>query len=101
MRAAQAAEEAEAALAHADALAARAQAAAQDAALMGVAIGHGGFTNELLEHFVMKLDMLVQHYVLRHDNQAYEELKGANDRRRYEGYSTMLTIATEACSPSL
>ena len=43
--------------------------------------------------------MLVQHYVLRHDNQAYEELKGANDRRRYEGYSTMLAIATEACSP--
>ena len=59
MRAAQAAEEAEAALAHADALAARAQAAAQDAALMGVAIGHGGSTNELLEHFVMKLDILV------------------------------------------
>lgn len=59
MRAAQAAEEAEAALAHADALAARAQAAAQDAALMGVAIGHGGSTNEFLEHFVMKLDILV------------------------------------------
>ena len=47
----------------------------------------------------MRLEMLVQHYVLRHDNQAYEELKGANDRRRYEGYSTMLAIATEACSP--
>ena len=50
-------------------------------------------------HGPMRLEMLVQHYVLRHDKQAYEELKGANDRRRYEGYSTMLTVATEACSP--
>ncbi len=50
-------------------------------------------------HGPMRLEMLVQHYVLRHDKQAYEELKGANDRRRYEGYCTMLTVATEACSP--
>jgi hypothetical protein len=47
----------------------------------------------------MRLEMLLQYYVLRRDKQAYEVLKSANDRRRYEGYSTMLAIATEACSP--
>ena len=48
----------------------------------------------------MRLEMLVQHYMLRHDTHAYEELKAANDRRRYEGYSYMLAITTEVPSPS-
>jgi hypothetical protein len=48
----------------------------------------------------MRLEMLVQHYMLRHDKHAYDELKAANDRRRYEGYSNMLAITTEVPSPS-
>jgi hypothetical protein len=48
----------------------------------------------------MRLEMLVQHYMLRHEKHAYEELKAANDRRRYEGYGYMLAIVTEVCLSS-
>ncbi len=48
----------------------------------------------------MRLEMLVQHYMLRHDKHAYDELKAANDRRRYEGYGNMLAIVTEVCLSS-
>jgi hypothetical protein len=48
----------------------------------------------------MRLEMLVQHYMLRHDKHAYEELKATNDRRRYEGYGYMLAIVTEVCLSS-
>ena len=48
----------------------------------------------------MRLEMLVQHYMLRHDKHAYEELKAANDRHRYEGYGFMLAIVTEVCLSS-
>ena len=48
----------------------------------------------------MRLEMLVQHYMLRHDKHAYDELKAANDRRRYECYGYMLAITTEVPSSS-
>jgi hypothetical protein len=42
------------------------------------------------------LHMLLQRFVLQHEEQVYEELKHANDRQRYEGYGYMLGIAMEA-----
>ncbi len=48
----------------------------------------------------MRLEMLVPHYMLRHEKHAYDELKAANDRRRYEGYGKMLAIVTELCLSS-
>ena len=46
------------------------------------------------------LHMLLQRFVLQHEEHVYEELKSANDRQRYEGYGYMLGIAMEARSPS-
>ncbi len=45
------------------------------------------------------LHMLLQRFVLQHEEHVYEELKSANDRQRYEGYGYMLGIAMEAGSP--
>ena len=42
------------------------------------------------------LHMLLQRFVLQHEEHVYEELKNANDRQRYEGYGYMLGIAMEA-----
>jgi hypothetical protein len=42
------------------------------------------------------LHMLLQRFVLQHEERVYEELKNANDRQRYEGYGYMLGIAMEA-----
>jgi hypothetical protein len=42
------------------------------------------------------LYMLLQRFVLQHEEHVYEELKNANDRERYEGYGYMLGIAMEA-----
>jgi hypothetical protein len=42
------------------------------------------------------LYMLLQRFVLQHEEHVYEELKNANDRDRYEGYGYMLGIAMEA-----
>ena len=42
------------------------------------------------------LYMLLQRFVLQHEEHVYEELKNANDRQRYEGYGYMLGIAMEA-----
>ena len=42
------------------------------------------------------LYMLLQGFVLQHEEHVYEELKNANDRERYEGYGYMLGIAMEA-----
>ncbi len=47
------------------------------------------------------LRMLAQRFVLAHDERAYEERKSANDLERYEGYTYMLGIATEAWLPTL
>ena len=41
------------------------------------------------------LGMLAARFVLQHDARAYEELKSANDRHRYEGYGNILGIITE------
>ena len=46
------------------------------------------------------LHMLLQRFVLQHEEHAHEELKNANDRGRYEGYGYMLGIAMEARPPS-
>ena len=42
------------------------------------------------------LHMLLQRFVLQHEEHVYKELKNANDRERYEGYGYMLGIAMEA-----
>jgi hypothetical protein len=42
------------------------------------------------------LHMLLQRFVLQHEERVYEELRSANDRQRYEGYGYMLGIAMEA-----
>ena len=42
------------------------------------------------------LYMLLQRFVLQHEEHVYEERKNANDRQRYEGYGYMLGIAMEA-----
>ena len=42
------------------------------------------------------LYMLLQRFVLQHEEHVYEELRNANDRQRYEGYGYMLGIAMEA-----
>ena len=42
------------------------------------------------------LRMLLQRFMLQHEEHVYEELKNANDRQRYEGYGYMLGIAMEA-----
>jgi hypothetical protein len=42
------------------------------------------------------LHMLLQRFVLQHEEHVHEELKNANDRQRYEGYGYMLGIAMEA-----
>jgi hypothetical protein len=42
------------------------------------------------------LHMLLQRFVLQHEEHVYKELKNANDRQRYEGYGYMLGIAMEA-----
>ena len=42
------------------------------------------------------LHMLLQRFVLQHEEHVYEELKNANDRQRYEGYGYMFGIAMEA-----
>ena len=46
------------------------------------------------------LHMLLQRFVLQHEEHAHEELKNANDRGRYEGYGYMLGIVMEARPPS-
>ena len=42
------------------------------------------------------LHMLLQRFVLQHEEHVYKELRSANDRQRYEGYGYMLGIAMEA-----
>ena len=46
------------------------------------------------------LHMLLQRFVLQHEEHVYKELKNANDRQRYEGYGYMLGIVMEARPPS-